>query len=201
MDVGGFDTEWHYGPFAGSEIGAPSPTIASAGRANRAGVSFLYCATNESTAVAEIRPHPGERVSIGAFRIVRDLRAYDLSRSQLLHYFESDKFLDAYVPFNTLSILINKTITPAERSQYSITQLIADCIRQLGFDAVLFESTVGSGTNAVLFNSGDAKLLPEEGKVFLINKVEYSFVPEQTINSREEYVEDYEKRLEDEDRK
>ncbi|MDR6521203.1 RES family NAD+ phosphorylase [Variovorax atrisoli] len=188
---GGFEREYHYAPFTGSQIGAPPPNIASAGRANRAGVSFFYCATNGPTAIAEIRPHPGDRVSMGAFRVKRDLRAYDLSQSQLLHYFESDELLDSYISFNTLSILINKTIPPAERSQYSITQLIADCIRQLGFDAMFFVSTVGSGINAVLFNSVDAELIKGEGKTFLIENVEYTFKPEPVVDPAKEYSEDF----------
>lgn len=186
----GFEMEHHYVPFTGSQIGAPSPEIASAGRANRAGVSFLYCATNESTAIAEIRPHPSDLVSVGAFRVKRDLRAYDLSQSQLLHYFESDELLDSYIPFNTLSILINKTIPPSERSQYSITQLIADCIRQLGFDAMFFVSTMGSGLNVVLFNSFDAELIKEDGQTFLIENVSYTFKSVPVVDYTMEYSED-----------
>lgn len=189
LDVG-FETEYHYGPYIGDDIGAPPPSIASAGRANRTGVSFLYCATNEQTAIAEIRPHPGDRVSVGGFQLKREMKAYDLSQSHLLHYFATDELLDTYVVLNTLRILMNKTITPAERSQYSITQLIADCIRQLGYDAVMFASTVGTGTNTVVFNSADAEHIDASAKVYLIDKVEYTSSSEKIVNIDQDYAED-----------
>jgi len=186
----GFEMEYHYAPYSGKDIGAPSPFIASAGRANRVGVSFLYCATNEKTAISEIRPHPGDRVSVGSFRLKREMKAYDLSKSHLLHYFESDELLDTYIPLNTLRILINKTITPAERSQYSITQLITDCIRQLGFDAVIFESTVGTGTNTVVFNSSDAEYIDASARIYLVDRVDYKFSNEKIVSAEPDYVED-----------
>ena len=61
----GFESENHYKPFSNSEIGSPPPYIASAGRINRPGVSFFYCATDIYTAISEVRPHPGDHVSIG----------------------------------------------------------------------------------------------------------------------------------------
>ncbi len=64
-------------PYLGKEIGAPPPPRATAGRLNREGVSFLYLATDEKTAAAEIRPHPGHHLSIAAFRSTKDLRVID----------------------------------------------------------------------------------------------------------------------------
>lgn len=179
-----FDAEpaYHYAPYTGKDIGPPGPSIAGAGRANRFGVSFLYCATNEQTAIAEIRPHPGDRVSVGSFRLNREIKAYDLSKSHLLHFYRNDKLLDSFTALNTLRVLINKTITPAERSHYSVTQLISDCIRQLGFEAIMFKSTVGSGKNIVVFNSRNTEYIENSSKIYLINKVDYHFSSEKMID-------------------
>jgi hypothetical protein len=75
--TGGWTSETVFKPYAGTEIGAPPPAKASPGRLNRDGVSFLYLSTDETTAAAEVRPHPGHLVSIAAFRCLRDVRVAD----------------------------------------------------------------------------------------------------------------------------
>ena len=50
-------------PYLGDQIAAPPP-MATAGRLNRVGVSFLCLATDQLTAAAEVRPHPGHKLSI-----------------------------------------------------------------------------------------------------------------------------------------
>lgn len=171
----GVETEIHYQPYSDSKIGAPPPNLASAGRINRPGVSFLYCATDKNTAIAEIRPHPGDKVSLGVFIVQREAKLFDLSNTKLLHFYKSDKELDSYIPLNTLGLFINRTIPPSERQHYSMTQLIADCIRQLGFDGISFSSTVGNGENIVLFDSQLVKYTNHEAEVVEITEVQYAY--------------------------
>lgn len=186
----GFEAEYHYLPFMDSKIGAPPPYLAGAGRANRSGVSFLYCATDEYTAVAEVRPHPADHVSIAKYRFPADVLVFDLSDSKLLSFYSSDKDLDNYKPLNTLGVLLNRTIPPSERDQYSITQLIADCIRKLGFKGILFNSTVGSGKNIVLFDERDTEQVGDGRKVVEIGKVSYAYAERKLVD--EEKPENYE---------
>lgn len=183
----GFETEFHYMPYKGSEIGAPPPYLAGNGRVNRSGVSFLYCATDKYTAISEIRPHPGDLVSIATLRLNRDVSVFDLSDSKLIHFSENDESLDKYKPLNTLGVLINKTIPPSERTYYSITQLIADCIRKIGFDGIVFNSTVGNGKNVVLFNHNDIDQLQADADIVLISSVKYEYNQEKIVNYDEDY--------------
>jgi len=44
------------------------------GRANPKGIPYLYLATHRDTAVAEVRPWKGGAVSVGQFKIMRDLK-------------------------------------------------------------------------------------------------------------------------------
>jgi hypothetical protein len=67
-------------PYKDSNIGAPSPLKATPGRMNRDGVSFLYLSTDLTTAIAEVRPHPGQIVSIG--KLVSNI---DLSEGNLMY--------------------------------------------------------------------------------------------------------------------
>jgi hypothetical protein len=117
----GFEGKVHYSPYRYKEISAPSPRIAGEGRINRSGVSFFYAATDKYTAVSEVRPHPGDQVSIGKFRLNRDVMVCDFSDSQIMHFFENDKLLDEFVHLNTLNAFMNKTVTPSGREHYTIT--------------------------------------------------------------------------------
>lgn len=183
----GFETEFHYTPYKGSEIGAPPPHIATSGRINRAGVSFLYCATEKYTAISEVRPHPGDRVSLAKILLNSDTKVFDLSSTQLLAFFENDEKLDKFKPLNTLGFLINETISPSERIRYSITQLIADCIRQLGFEGIAFNSTVGDGKNIVLFDQGITSQDESGAEVVNVESVEYKYRNEKLVNEDDIY--------------
>jgi hypothetical protein len=183
----GFDTEFHFTPYKGSEIDAPPPHMATSGRINRAGVSFLYCATEKYTAISEVRPHPGDRVSLAKFQLNSDAKVFDLSSTQILRFFDNDEKLDKFIPLNTLGVLINETIPPSERIRYSITQLIADCIRKLGFDGIAFNSTVGNGKNIVLFDQVKASQDESSAEVVNVESVKYEYRSERLVNEDDIY--------------
>lgn len=183
----GFETEFHYSPYKGVEIGAPPPHIATGGRLNRAGVSFLYCATDKYTAISEVRPHPSDRVSLAKILLGRDAKVFDLSSTMLLYFFENDEMLEKLKPLNTLGFLINETIPPSERIRYSITQLIADCIRQLGFEGVAFNSSVGDGKNIVLFDKGITSQDESSAEVVNVESVKYKYRNENLVSDDDIY--------------
>lgn len=170
-----FETEMVYEPYSNSDIGAPPPHLSSDGRINRIGVSYLYCATDKYTAIAEIRPHPGDIISIGKFVVKEDLSVFDLTASQFVKYYKSDKTLSDYRKLNTFTELLQKVITPSQRRSYNITQLLADCIRKLNFDAILFPSSVSSGENLVIFNPEKMDYTYDDAEVVEIKKVSYDY--------------------------
>jgi len=172
---GGWEGEEIYLPHLGKNIGAPPIQQAEKGRLNRQGVSYLYCATDSYTSVAEIRPHPGEIISLAQFALQRDVKLYDLSDSQFLNYYLTDEKLKDYIRLNTLSEMIQRVIPPNSRSQYSITQLIADCVRNCGFDGIYFNSSVGKGYNLVLFDPKLAACMDTGNDVIRIDAVDYQY--------------------------
>lgn len=189
---GGYEAEKHYQPFTHKDIGAPPPNLASGGRINRDGVSFFYGATNVDTAISEIRPHPGDKVSIGKFVTVEKLTLADFSENKLIHYFQSDKNLDEeFVLLNSVNIYLNKLVTPTTRSHYSITQLIADVIRKLGFDGILFNSTVGGGNNVALFYPQHVTFDDSFALVRNVRSLSYVFDDMPLIERDGLYQEDY----------
>lgn len=174
---GGWEGEMVYVPFSNSKIGAPPPFITGVGRINRHGVSFFYCATDKYTAVAEIRPHPGDILSIGKFILKKQIKVFDLTDQQFTNYYESDKKLDEFKRLSTLCELMNKVIPPSERDLYSITQLIADCARLLEFEGILFNSSVGDGYNLVLFDPTNVEYTFDDAEAVEIEAVKYDYFP------------------------
>ncbi|MBZ5608955.1 MAG: RES family NAD+ phosphorylase [Acidobacteriia bacterium] len=75
-------------PYLGDQIGAPPPLLATAGRLNRVGVSYLYLATDKLTAAAEVRPHPGHRLSIVGFFVKEGHPHRGLRRDRHRGFFE-----------------------------------------------------------------------------------------------------------------
>jgi hypothetical protein len=172
---GGFEGEMVYVPYSNSQIGAPPPYLAGFGRINRAGVSFLYCASDKYTAISEIRPHPGDFVSIGKFILNQDSLIFDLTEIQFLNFYICDQKLDGFKRLNTLTELLQKVIPPSERQAYNITQLIADCIRNLDFDGILFPSSVGQGDNLVLFDPTKMDYTFDNAEVVEVREVRYEY--------------------------
>jgi RES domain-containing protein len=173
---GGFEGEIIYIPYSNSKIGAPPSLLAGLGRLNRVGVSYFYCASDKYTAISEIRPHPGDIVSIGKFFTNKELFIFDLTEIQFLNFYLNDNSLDKFSKLNTFTELMQKVIPPSERDAYNITQLIADCIRGLNFDGILFPSSVGNGENLVVFNPEFLVYTYDNAEVVEVKEVRYEYI-------------------------
>ncbi|HVJ52278.1 MAG TPA: RES family NAD+ phosphorylase [Aliidongia sp.] len=69
--------------YAIDKMGAPPKRLASHGRANPAGIPYLYLGSKPETAAAEIRPHTGEVACVADFT-VPEIRAVDLRNPRKL---------------------------------------------------------------------------------------------------------------------
>ena len=65
--------------FAVTAMGAPPKREASHGRANPAGIPYLYLGSTPATAISEIRPHTGETVCVADFATPPDLKLVEPS--------------------------------------------------------------------------------------------------------------------------
>ena len=114
-------------------------------------------------------------MSIGKFLLNKDCVIFDLTETQFLNYYKSDKDLSLFREINTLIELLQKVIPPSQRHAYNITQLIADCIRKLNFEGILFPSSVGQGDNLVLFNPKNMDYTFDEAEVVEIHDIKYEY--------------------------
>ncbi|NKK70048.1 RES domain-containing protein [Rhizobium leguminosarum bv. viciae] len=143
------------------------------GRANPAGIPVLYLGTTEQTAISEVRPWVGASVSVAQFKILRALRAIDLSRGHgkssisevgLRHFLEKTP-IDAATKEKAVWIDIDNAFSRPvtvsdDAADYVPTQILSELFRDIGYDAIVYKSQFGEkGFNVVLFNPDDADVI------------------------------------------
>lgn len=145
--------------FTPEEMGAPPNSLARAGRINPAGISELYLADGEDTALHEVRAGMFDVVTFGSFHPQRQLTVADLSAFSRI-----SPFADA---ISTESVAVNHEVLremTAEMAkqmrsnddpiEYVPTQFIAEYAKTVeGIDGVRYDSTlVKGGVNYCFFN-------------------------------------------------
>ena len=150
------------------KMGCPPKELATAGRANPIGIPYLYLSDSAKTTYFEVRAVYLDQLSVGTFRIERELELVDF-------IYEVNLFL-AYNDGTTSlkEIIIKKKIIDAisddlskplrrydSELEYVPTQLICEyCKRIVGADGISFESSLHKGgRNYVLFDDSSAKCI------------------------------------------
>ena len=168
--------------FSLSEMGAPPANKARAGRANKENEPVLYLATDEPTALAEVRAWRGMAVALAKVRIKQDLRILDLTD---VHYTKSP-FDSEYLCYDlqvigllqSFGLALSQPLLPEEeKTHYLPSQKLCELIKNQNIDGIIYPSAMGSGKNFVLFN-------PDHGEPYEIKyvRVESSAYPVQEIN-------------------
>jgi len=170
-----------YVPYSRGLLLAPPPPVATPGRINRTGVSFLYVASTISTAVAEVRPHPGHLVSTGEVRQTQPCKLADFSKVWLAEFSDSDARLDDFLFLRTLESDFATPVVPEERTRYLLGQLVADVLRQMGFHGVAYRSSVADGTNFCFFEPARFEYVENSGTVVDIRALRYDTEPAKAI--------------------
>jgi hypothetical protein len=141
----------------------PEPGRASEGRANPKGIPYLYLSDDRDTALAEVRPWIGSRISVAQFRVLKDLLVIDCSQDseRSVIYFkepEPDKREEAV--WGDINAAFSQPITPMDRvADYVPTQIIAELFKSSGCDGIVYRSGCGAGRNVALFDLEVARLL------------------------------------------
>lgn len=166
------------GPLPPNKMGAPPPDKSKNGRANPAGISYLYTATNERTAIAEVRPWLQSKVTVAELRALENLKIVNLSKiaymdtpfgiPNLLEEIEGRNFLQE------LSHMLSKPIEPDMSDiDYVPTQFLSELIKYLKYDGIRFKSSFGSGDNIVIFDQGKTEIVTS--KLFLVRGMSIDF--------------------------
>lgn len=187
---GEFESTWYrariqgaQGPFVADQMGAPPPGLASSGRANPAGISYLYLASDTQTAVAEIRPHMGEKVSVAQFKIPSGLKFVDLrdprrrvSPFELEDETEVAQFLVELEFLDQLGDELTRPVVPSSAAtEYVPSQYLCEFVKHENYDGVVYRSSVGEGVNLALFDATSYSAMLVESVD--ITRVDLDYVP------------------------
>jgi hypothetical protein len=150
------------GQYGLDAMGMPPADTCGNGRANPSGIPYFYIASSEETALAEVRPHPGDFVSIGRFILDREKAVVDLRdpRRSISPFGKDEDTLRALrqdlVFLQKLSDDLAKPFQPRmAHLEYLPTQYLCEFIRKAGYAGVVYRSAVGEGTNYVIFDEED----------------------------------------------
>jgi len=159
---------------AGEDRLRPKAEFASDGRVNPRGIPCLYLASSIETAISEVRPWLNEWVSVATFKMDRPMRLVDLSKNQGLpgHFLLTMKQLSGEEPMtnektddcvwtnidNAFSMPVSKSDS---ESSYVPTQILAEALKEDGFDGVIYKSAFGGemGYNVALFDISCARVV------------------------------------------
>ncbi len=139
------------------KMGAPPKDKAVGGRANPYLIPYLYLASDPNTAVSEIRPQVANVITVGTFKINKQIRIIDLRTKYLdtpFRWGDDLKFvLDIQHFLRMLGHILSKPVDGKKATkEYLPTQYLCEFIKSQKFDGVRYKSFLGEGYNTVLFD-------------------------------------------------
>jgi hypothetical protein len=153
-------------PHTVETMGVPPPDRMSEGRAHPVGISCLYSASDVNTAIAELRPQPGETVSVATVSLRGDLHFVDLrdARKRLTPFSlldgEAVSRLKEDMPFLVrLGEELAEPVRPTfKQIDYLPTQYLCEFAKYCGFHGVIYRSAIEQGANLALFDEANATI-------------------------------------------
>jgi hypothetical protein len=152
-------------PYTVDQMGAPPNRVASHGRANPAGIPYLYLGSTQNTAISEIRPHTGEIASVAEFTTPPNLKLVDLrSPRKMVSPFLLEDAADIGRMRNDLPFLerlgdeLTRPVVPQSAAiDYTPSQYLCEFIKKCGYEGVIYRSSVSDGMNLALFDPAVAR--------------------------------------------
>ena len=157
----------------------PPSKNTKSGRANPAGISYLYIADQLETTLYETRASLLDFVSIGTFRLIEDIEVVNLRENLydpiLLAADEGLEDFMIYLPFITK--LEQELSKPNRRNDseldYLPTQYLSEFIKSIGYDGVEYQSSLyAEGYNLAIFNTDKFECINVE--VREISKIKFT---------------------------
>lgn len=132
----------------------PPSHLAKGGRINPAGIPYLYTSDDTKTAISELRPWVGANVCLAEMAIKRDLFLFDLNKSDL-----QGMSNDSKIYLECINDLFSQPIYSEDLPSYTPSQYIAEFIKKISFDGIIYRSTLCSnGNNIAIFDSNNVEV-------------------------------------------
>jgi hypothetical protein len=162
-----------------TDMGCPDAVYARNGRANPVGIPYLYVASTPETAIAETRPHPGDRLTVAKFSVIAPVRLLSIMhpRKTISPFsVDGDDALQSLRHDLTFLCLLenelSKPILPRTADlEYLPTQYLCEFIKNCDYDGVVFKSSISNGVNIALFD--DSKVRAESAAEYEVTELVY----------------------------
>ncbi|WP_273853120.1 RES family NAD+ phosphorylase [Guptibacillus spartinae] len=143
--------------FSINEMGCPPIGKASDGRANPLGISYLYLSNNIDTTIHEIRAGTHDYITVGTFRLKRDIELIDFITLDKISPFSEIGLEQHAVNKEHLRKISDEIAKPLRRGDsvldYLPTQYISDYLKSKGHEGIRYKSTMNpEGFNIAIFN-------------------------------------------------
>lgn len=141
------------------EMSAPPKGKAEDGRANPTGISYLYLSENQETAIAEIKPFIGDRITIASFILNKKIKVIDIRKNapsllEAIHSKDENSFNNLWFG---IKMYFSAPFKRGDSIGYIPTQYIAELFKNNSYDGIIFNSAQKKDNfNLVLFNASDA---------------------------------------------
>ena len=153
------DDDWPYK----KERMLPLKNKSYEGRANPRGITYLYLASNKDTDCAEVRPWKGSIISLGVFHVKKNLKIIDCSKFNKtirIYFEEPDPSKREECVWCNINSAFSRPVNPNDpETEYVPTQIIAEIIREKGYDGIAYKSSFEEGYNIVLFDSDAVEII------------------------------------------
>lgn len=150
-------------PVLQTQMGSPPCKLASSGRANPKGISYIYLASNLETCISEVRPYNGCDIYVSKCENTKIKRVIDLTtprKSISIMGFSESEYNEVLSIINLLESFSRELSIPVKphlsELEYIPTQFLCEYIKSLGnYDGIIFRSSFNKGNNLVFFNEDD----------------------------------------------
>lgn len=142
--------------FPCDEMGKPpiKKAIDNRGRGNPKGIPYLYLASNENTAISEVKPSKNIIITVGKFIVNNELSVIDLRNPQIDSPFKYGEELEYCIKnLSLLKSLGSELSRPVnDELDYLPTQYLCELIKGVGHDGLIYKSFLGNGYNILIYN-------------------------------------------------
>lgn len=136
---------------------------AAEGRANPKGIPYLYLANKRETALSEVRPWLGSLISVGQFKILKQLTVVDFFSTEqrhLLYVEEPGPEEREEAVWIDIDKAFSHPVNPSDKTaEYIPTQIIAEVFKMEDFDGIAYRSAYTNDYNVMLFDIEAAEII------------------------------------------
>jgi hypothetical protein len=157
------------------EMSIPSKEKTTTGRANPEGIPYLYLAETLQTAIAEIKPYIGDKITVALFNLKSKIKVVDIRKGapsllEAITTKDESSFDNIWFAIKMYFLL---PVRPDETMNYIPTQYITELFKNNAYDGLIFDSVQKKDTfNLVLFDSSKVEIVRMEERI--IEEIEYT---------------------------